>query len=73
MITTWRTDSKGSGTYADQLYHAVAPRPEDFGRLLDKIGDYMKVPYDAFQSPLFAAVTLDFLDAEAPAGADGQT
>ena len=29
-----------------QLYQKVAPRPEDFGRLLDKIGEMMKEPYD---------------------------
>lgn len=114
-----------------QLYQRVAPRPEDFGRVVDKIGAMMKeefdlrdelrgirVPtmlvaadadmapprhlaemfelldggqrdggwqgegrpkgghalailpglthYNSFASPLFAAVTLDFLDAEPP-------
>jgi pimeloyl-ACP methyl ester carboxylesterase len=29
-----------------QLYQEVAPRPEDFGRLLDKIGASMAEPYD---------------------------
>ena len=29
-----------------QLYQRVAPRPEDFGRLLDKIGATMAEPYD---------------------------
>lgn len=29
-----------------QLYQRVAPRPEDFGRLLDKIGEMMKEDYD---------------------------
>jgi pimeloyl-ACP methyl ester carboxylesterase len=29
-----------------QLYRLVAPRPEDFGRLLDKIGAAMAEPYD---------------------------
>jgi pimeloyl-ACP methyl ester carboxylesterase len=29
-----------------QLYQAVAPRPEDFGRLLDKIGAMMAIPFD---------------------------
>jgi pimeloyl-ACP methyl ester carboxylesterase len=29
-----------------QLYQRVAPRPEDFGRLLDKIGESMKDGYD---------------------------
>lgn len=29
-----------------QQYSAVAPRPEDFPRLLDKIGETMKVPFD---------------------------
>jgi len=29
-----------------QLYHKVAPRPEDFGRLLDKIGAMMAVEFD---------------------------
>ena len=29
-----------------QLYQRVAPRPEDFGRLLDKIGEFMSVDYD---------------------------
>lgn len=117
-----------------QLYQRDAPRPQDFGRLLDKMGESMreefdfseelrgsKVPtmivaadadmappshyveafklldgglrdggwmgegrpkgghalailprlthYDIFSSPLFAAVTLDFLDAEPGSGA----
>src|SRR5688572_23583034 len=29
-----------------QLYHRVAPRPEDFGRLLDKIGESMGKDFD---------------------------
>jgi pimeloyl-ACP methyl ester carboxylesterase len=29
-----------------QLYQRVAPRPEDFGRLLDKIGEYMSKDFD---------------------------
>jgi pimeloyl-ACP methyl ester carboxylesterase len=29
-----------------QLYHALAPRPEDFPRLLTKIGEAMKVDFD---------------------------
>ena len=29
-----------------QLYHRVAPRPEDFGQILDKIGAYMAQPFD---------------------------
>ena len=29
-----------------QLYHRVAPRPEDFGQILDKIGEYMAQPFD---------------------------
>ena len=29
-----------------ELYQRVAPRPEDFGRLLDKIGEAMKEPFD---------------------------
>ena len=29
-----------------QLYERIAPRPEDFGRLLDKIGAYMAQPFD---------------------------
>jgi pimeloyl-ACP methyl ester carboxylesterase len=29
-----------------QLYQRVAPRPEDFGRLLDKIGEFMKRDFD---------------------------
>jgi pimeloyl-ACP methyl ester carboxylesterase len=29
-----------------ELYQKVAPRPEDFGRLLDKIGESMKDAYD---------------------------
>ena len=29
-----------------ELYDKVAPRPEDFGRLLDKIGAAMKVDFD---------------------------
>jgi pimeloyl-ACP methyl ester carboxylesterase len=29
-----------------ELYHRVAPRPEDFGRLLDKIGQFMSKDFD---------------------------
>jgi pimeloyl-ACP methyl ester carboxylesterase len=29
-----------------QLYRRVAPRPEDFGRLLDKLGEYMARDFD---------------------------
>jgi pimeloyl-ACP methyl ester carboxylesterase len=29
-----------------QLYERVAPRPEDFGRLLDKIGEFMSNEFD---------------------------
>lgn len=29
-----------------QTYKAVAPRPEDFPRLLDAMGEYMRKPYD---------------------------
>jgi pimeloyl-ACP methyl ester carboxylesterase len=29
-----------------ELYHRVAPRPEDFGRLLDKIGESMSQDFD---------------------------
>jgi pimeloyl-ACP methyl ester carboxylesterase len=29
-----------------QLYQGVAPRPEDFGRLLDKVGDMMSKDFD---------------------------
>jgi pimeloyl-ACP methyl ester carboxylesterase len=29
-----------------ELYHRVAPRPDDFGRLLDKVGAMMATPYD---------------------------
>ena len=29
-----------------ELYHRVAPRPEDFGRLLDKVGDAMGKDFD---------------------------
>jgi pimeloyl-ACP methyl ester carboxylesterase len=29
-----------------QVYQEVAPRPEDFGRLLDKVGEMMKEPFD---------------------------
>ena len=29
-----------------ELYERVAPRPKDFGRLLDKIGESMKQPFD---------------------------
>src|SRR5215472_3389879 len=88
-----------------QLYQRTAPRPEDFGRLLDKAEADMAPPshyveafklldgglrdggwtgegrpkgghalailprlthYNIDESPLFAAVTLDFLDAEQP-------
>jgi len=43
-----------SGAMADQMkgtplyesYAAVAPRPEDFPRLLDAMGEYMRQPYD---------------------------
>src|ERR1700682_2420493 len=65
-----------------QLYQRVAPRPEDFPRLLDKIGAAMGegrpkgghalailpglTHYTIFNSPLFAAATLAFLE-EQPA------
>ena len=29
-----------------ELYERVAPRPEDFGRLLDKLGEMMATPFD---------------------------
>jgi pimeloyl-ACP methyl ester carboxylesterase len=29
-----------------QSYAAIAPRPEDFPRLLDRMGEYMRKPYD---------------------------
>jgi pimeloyl-ACP methyl ester carboxylesterase len=29
-----------------ELYHRVAPQPENFGRLLDKVGEAMARPYD---------------------------
>ena len=29
-----------------ELYHRVAPRPEDFGRLLDKLGEHMSRDFD---------------------------
>jgi pimeloyl-ACP methyl ester carboxylesterase len=32
-----------------QLYQAIAPRPEDFGRLLDKMGEAMAQPFDYTQ------------------------
>lgn len=32
-----------------ELYQRVAPRPEDFGRLLDKIGTSMQVDFDFSQ------------------------
>jgi pimeloyl-ACP methyl ester carboxylesterase len=34
------------GTPMHELYQRVAPRPEDFPRLLDKIGGYMAQPFD---------------------------
>jgi pimeloyl-ACP methyl ester carboxylesterase len=34
------------GTPMYELYQRVAPRPEDFGRLLDKIGEAMAKPFD---------------------------
>ena len=34
------------GTPMHELYQRVAPRPEDFPRLLDKIGAAMAVPFD---------------------------
>ncbi len=34
------------GTPMHELYQRVAPRPEDFGRLLDKIGAAMAIPFD---------------------------
>ena len=49
-----------------QLYRRIAPRPEDFGRLLDKIGASMAVDFDyrdeirALQVPtMFAAADAD--------------
>jgi hypothetical protein len=33
-------------TPMDQLYQRVAPRPEDFPRLLDKIGEAMATDFD---------------------------
>ena len=32
-----------------QLYSSVAPRPEDWPKLLDKIGEFMKKDYDYSQ------------------------
>jgi pimeloyl-ACP methyl ester carboxylesterase len=29
-----------------ELYHRVAPRPDDFGRLLDKVGAWIRSPFD---------------------------
>src|SRR6266566_3154315 len=51
-----------------QLYQRVAPRPEDFPKLLTKIGEALaNLPglthYNIVNSPLFAAATLAFLDA----------
>src|SRR5438093_7969034 len=34
------------GTPMYELYQRVAPRPEDFGRLLDKVGEYMSKDFD---------------------------
>jgi pimeloyl-ACP methyl ester carboxylesterase len=34
------------GTPMYELYHRVAPRPEDFGRLLDKMGAWIRSPFD---------------------------
>ncbi len=58
------------GTLMYELYMRVAPLPEDFPKLLDKIGVGLKTPfglthYNVGTSPLFAAVTLSFLDAPA--------
>jgi pimeloyl-ACP methyl ester carboxylesterase len=54
------------GTPIYELYQRVAPRPEDFGRLLDKIGAGMAVDFDfrddirALQVPtMFAAADAD--------------
>lgn len=42
-----------------QLYASIAPRPEDWGRLLGKIGDAMKVDFDfSSQIPSIKARTL---------------
>jgi pimeloyl-ACP methyl ester carboxylesterase len=43
-----------SGAMADMMkdtpmyksYMAVAPKPDDFPKLLDRMGEYMRVPYD---------------------------
>ena len=34
------------GTPMYELYARVAPRPEDFGRLLDKMGEWIRSPFD---------------------------
>lgn len=34
------------GTPMHELYQRVAPRPEDFGRLLDKMGEWIRSPFD---------------------------
>jgi pimeloyl-ACP methyl ester carboxylesterase len=34
------------GTPMYESYVAVAPRPEDFPKLLDRMGELMRVPYD---------------------------
>jgi pimeloyl-ACP methyl ester carboxylesterase len=34
------------GTPMYQSYVAVAPKPEDFPRLLDRMGELMRIPYD---------------------------
>jgi pimeloyl-ACP methyl ester carboxylesterase len=34
------------GTPMHELYQRVAPRPDDFGRLLDKMGEWIRSPFD---------------------------
>ena len=48
-----------------ELYQRVAPRPEDFPRLLDKIGEYMEKPFDLSDEVRSLKVPTLFVGADA--------
>ena len=48
-----------------ELYQRVAPRPEDFGRLLDKIGDAMAIDFDFTEEVRALQVPTMFVAADA--------